>query len=214
MKIYSIGGLGVGSNIYFIPDKVVTLIDAGTGREFNQVRKGLEDLGANIRDIDLLINTHCHFDHVGGDRKLMKASNCILATHELTARALKSGDTEKTLAPFFSSSDLKPLKTSRILHEGNRVELGSVTLKVLHTPGHSEDSISLYEPREKVLFSGDVVFCTGIGRTDLPTSDLMAMKKTLKRLSKLEVKGLYPGHGPHAEHYGHRHIKRGLELLQ
>lgn len=210
MKIHKVGGLGAGSNIYFIPDETPTLIDAGTGLEFDRMKRKLENLDASLRDIDLLINTHCHIDHVGGDRELMKASGCVLAAHELAAKPLRSGDHVATLAASFDF-DFKPLEVSRVLREGDRVELGNMTLKVLHTPGHSEGCISLYEPSEKVLFSGDAVFRMGIGRMDLPTSGPGAMKKSLQRLSKLEVEGLYPGHGPFAEKDGSRYIGMGLE---
>lgn len=85
------------------------------------------------------------------------------------------------------------------LREGEKVKVGDGVLKVLHTPGHTEDSICLLG--EKVLFSGDTLFYQGYGRTDLPGGDERKMRETLKRLSREVSQGttVYPGHGPSFE---------------
>ena len=67
--------------------------------------------------------------------------------------------------------------------------------QVIHTPGHSPGSISLYWPEQKALFTGDVIFREGLGRTDLPGGDGNTLKKSIQRLAELEVERLLPGHG-------------------
>ena len=68
-------------------------------------------------------------------------------------------------------------------------------MKVFHTPGHSPGSVSLYWPDKKVLFTGDLIFKDGVGRTDLPGGDSSLLKESIKRLKGLEIEWLLPGHG-------------------
>lgn len=211
MQIHQIGGLGFDSNIYLIIDEVTTLIDAGTGQNFKIVKQNLNKLGIKPSDINLLINTHCHFDHTGGDRDFVDAG-CEVAIHELEAELIRKGDQTVTMAEGFGVR-LEPIKVARELHEGDRVELGELVLEIIHTPGHTRGSICLYDPKQRVLFSGDTVFCEGVGRTDLPTSDSEALVRSLRKLAALEVEGLYPGHGPSAGRGGRRHILEAIEFV-
>lgn len=212
MRIHQIGGLGLDSNIYLIIDEVIALVDAGTGQNFEKVRQNLGKFNLKPSDVELLINTHCHYDHIGGDRDFVEASGCEVAIHEFEAELLRKGDQIITLAGGLGRR-LKPLEVAREFNEGNRIKLGEFTLEVLHTPGHTRGSISLYELKQKILFSGDTLFCGGVGRTDLPTSDGKALANSLRRLAKLEVERLYPGHGPFAEGNARRYVVEALELV-
>ncbi|MFN4133398.1 MAG: MBL fold metallo-hydrolase, partial [Candidatus Hadarchaeales archaeon] len=71
-----------------------------------------------------------------------------------------------------------------------------------------------YDPENKSLFSGDTVFCGGVGRTDLPTGNGDDLLKSLRELEKLEVESLYPGHGPFVEKGGKIHIEEALEMVE
>ena len=71
----------------------------------------------------------------------------------------------------------------------------SLELSVIHTPGHSPGSASLYWPLQKALFTGDLIFREGVGRTDLPGGDGSLLKESIKRLAELDVEWLLPGHG-------------------
>jgi len=73
--------------------------------------------------------------------------------------------------------------------------VGSIALKVIETPGHSPASICLYLPDKKALFTGDVIFRDGLGRTDLPGGDGQKLKESIRKLASLEVEYLLPGHG-------------------
>jgi len=212
MRIHQIGGIGFDSNIYLIVDEAIALIDAGTGLNFETVKRNLNKFNLKPSDIQLIINTHCHYDHVGGDHDFVEASGCEVAIHELEAELLRKGDQVITLAGGLGKR-LEFLEVARELHEGNRIKLGELTLEVLHTPGHTQGSICLYAREQKVLFSGDTLFCGGVGRVDLPTSDSEALAHSLRKLTKLEVKRLYPGHGPSAEKGARRHMLEALELV-
>jgi len=212
MQIHQIGGGPFDSNIYLIIDEVITLIDAGTGQNFEEVKRNLGKFNLKPSDIQLIINTHCHYDHVGGDRDFVRASGCEVAIHELEAGLLRKGDQVITLAQG-PGKTFEPLEVARELHRGDWVKLGELTLEVLHTPGHTRGSISLYEPEQKILFSGDTLFCDGVGRVDLPTGDGEALARSLRELAKLEAERLYPGHGPLAERDARRHVLEALEFI-
>jgi len=204
--------LGFDSNIYLIIDEVIALIDAGTGQKFEEVKRNLKKFDLKPSDIELIINTHCHYDHVGGDRDFVQAAGCKVAIHELEAGLLRKADQVITIAEDFGRR-LEPLEVARELHGGDRVKLGELTLEVLHTPGHTRGSICMYERKQKILFSGDTFFCGGIGRTDLPTGDGEALARSLHELAKLEVDRLYPGHGSPAERNARRHMLEALEFV-
>jgi glyoxylase-like metal-dependent hydrolase (beta-lactamase superfamily II) len=212
MQIHQIGGYGYDSNIYLIIDDIVALVDTGTGRHFNKVTKNLRRFDLTPSDIGLIINTHCHYDHVGGDRAFLDAAGCGVAIHELDAEPLRKGDGVVTCA-ILLGEELEPIEPTRLLHDGDRIELGNLTLEVLHTPGHTRGSICLYDRERRVLFSGDTVFCGGVGRTDHPTGDRGAMINSIRRLTKLRVQKLLPGHGPIAEEGAHVHIASALEFF-
>ncbi len=212
MEVVFIKGRGYDSNIYLLKDDLNLLIDAGTGKNFDYVKNEIEKSGPKIQDIDILMNTHEHFDHIGGNHRIVEASDCELMASEPTAKMLEEGDQEETLASAFGGK-LEPMKVSRVLSEGDKIKLGESTLEILTTPGHSRGDIALYEPEEKSLFSGDTVFQGGIGRTDLPSSDQGQMKKSLQKLSELDVENLYPGHGPIVEGGADKQISRALKFL-
>jgi glyoxylase-like metal-dependent hydrolase (beta-lactamase superfamily II) len=213
MQIHQIGGLGFDSNIYLIIDEVVTLIDAGTGMNFKTVAQNMGKFNLKPSDIELLINTHCHFDHIGGDRDFIKAADCEVAIHELEAELLRKGDQIITLAGGLSGRRrLEPTEVARELHEGDWIDLGEFRLQVLHTPGHTSGSISLFEPKQRLLFTGDTIFSDGIGRVDLPTGDAEALQASIKRLAKLKVQKMYPGHGPSVEKNAHERILKMAEI--
>jgi glyoxylase-like metal-dependent hydrolase (beta-lactamase superfamily II) len=202
MQIHQIGGKNFDSNIYLIIDKTIALIDAGTGMNFETVEQNLGKFNLKPNDIELLINTHCHYDHIGGDRDFVKAAGCEVCIHELEAKLLREGDRMITLAAGFGEK-LEPMEVVRGLQEGGKIELGELTLEVLHTPGHTAGSICLYDPRQRLLFSGDTVFSDGVGRTDLPTGDTTALRNSIEGLLKLDVQNIYPGHGPCVEKNAH-----------
>lgn len=212
VEIHNIGGQGFDSNIYLIIDKTIALIDAGTGMNFELVKRNLSKFNLKPSNIKLIINTHCHYDHVGGDRDFIEASSCEVAIHEFEAELLRKGDCVITFAGVFGKR-LEPIEVARELHDSDRVKLGELMFEVLHTPGHTHGSISLYEPERKILFSGDTLFCGGVGRTDLPTSNGKALANSLRRLAKLEVERLYPGHGPFVEKGARRYVLEALELF-
>jgi glyoxylase-like metal-dependent hydrolase (beta-lactamase superfamily II) len=142
-----------------------------------------------------LINTHCHIDHVLGNKFVSEKYNLPLTSHQGEAGVL-------AMQPQISSMygipyDPSPAITI-FLEDGDSVTFGNTTLTVFFTPGHSPASISFYNEKEGIVLGGDVLFQGSIGRTDLPGGDFETLAKSIRE--KLYVLPdeviVYSGHGP------------------
>ncbi|MEM7816878.1 MAG: MBL fold metallo-hydrolase [Candidatus Aenigmatarchaeota archaeon] len=184
------GGIGYDSNIYLIDNEV--LVDTGTGIFFNEIKEELENLKIDLKGIHTIINTHCHFDHSGGDKSFRDLCKAEIAIHEEDKEALETG--EGTLAELFGKKQ-KAVTVDRVLKEGDKIKTKNFNFVVISTPGHTKGSICLYEKNKKILISGDTIFADSIGRTDFPTGNQESLLKSLKKLSKLNIMYLLPGHG-------------------
>ena len=194
MQIYKgiilTGGIGYDSNIYLIDNEI--LVDTGTGIFFKEIREEFENRKIDLKEIRAIVNTHCHFDHTGGDKNFRDLCNAEIMIHEKDKEALETG--EGTLAELFGKKQ-KAVTVDRALKEGDKIKTKNFTFVVISTPGHTPGSICLYEKNKKILITGDTVFADSIGRTDFPNGDLKAMKNSIEKLSKLNVYYLLPGHG-------------------
>ncbi len=176
------------SNIYVIGD---TVIDSGTGFNFTRLYQALKILKLGIKDIRHIVNTHAHFDHIGGNGYLVGAKVSI---HERDANIVENGDVKLSYADYYDGK-LSPMEVNTRLREGDKIAAGDMELEVLHTPGHTPGSICLYDSKSQTLFSGDTIFSDGIGRTDMPGGNEAELNASLERLSALMVRRFFPGHG-------------------
>ncbi len=146
-------------------------------------------------DVKLVVNTHGHVDHIAANREVMEGTGAPLAIHPDDANMLTNP--LRSFAILMGKIHPSPPATV-LLEEGSTVEFGSIVLQVLHTPGHSAGSISLWCADEKAVFSGDVLFNLSIGRADLPGGSqrvlLQSIREKLFTLPDDTV--VYPGHGP------------------
>jgi len=142
------------------------------------------------RRIAAILLTHGHFDHMAAVRELM-AGDTALVVHYKDAAMLS--DPALNVSYLIGQRIICP-EATRLVREGDTLDYAGVTLRVLHTPGHTPGSVC-YEAGEH-LITGDTMFEHGYGRTDLPGGDFSAMVQSLKRLMPLQQNHeIYPGHG-------------------
>lgn len=145
---------------------------------------------ANGLRVHLIANSHGHIDHIFDNGPLKRATNAPLAIHPDDAYRLDGRNNY--------GFEIEQVTAERQLREGERVEVGRLAFEVLHTPGHTEGSVCLYEPTHRLLLAGDVLFAGSYGRTDLPGGDSAAMVESLARLVRdlQDDVRVLPGHGP------------------
>ena len=175
-------------NTFFINGSKKILIDPGHFHLFDNVRNGLSRIGISIESIDFVIITHGHPDH-------MEALRAFSETTAHIAMGSIEFDFIKNIAPHYGDtleiSEFEP----HILLEQGEMQIGDMSFQIIETPGHSPGSICIYWPWAKTLFTGDVIFDQGIGRTDLPGGSGESLKKSIQRLANLDIEHLLPGHG-------------------
>ncbi len=197
---------GLESNIYLIKKKV--LIDTGLGYHKKMLADAFDSLDMKFTDIERIIFTHAHYDHIGGKDMFTNAKTAI---HKDDAKILENGDSTKSCASAFGKT-LKPKKTDLTLNDNDIIRIDNIKLDVIHTPGHTEGSICLHDESSKILFTGDTVFSNTIGRTDLPGSNTEEMMKSLEKLKSLEISKILPGHGSIIEKDAETQINKVIQI--
>ncbi len=148
---------------------------------------------ASKLNITRIINTHGHFDHVGANREIKAITDAELIIHPLDAPML--GQLDQMARAFGMSVENSP-PPDRTVEEGDQIQVGQLTLSVLHTPGHTPGGISLH--MDGHVFVGDTLFQGSIGRTDFPGGDFDTIIRSIRE--KLFPLGdqvvVYTGHGP------------------
>lgn len=134
---------------------------------------------ASKRSLAAILLTHGHFDHILAAQSLSDLHDAKVYIHAGDSEMLD--DPEKS-AYMPSLCQLEPPEGLEREHYGEAIEVCGVTLKVLHTPGHSKGSVCLYEPEGGILFAGDTLFRAGYGRTDLHGGDEMQLVRSLRKL--------------------------------
>ena len=165
-------------NCYLIHEensKSCVAIDPGGNA--NKVMAFLEENGLTLEAILL---THGHFDHVGAVKDLFEQTQCKVYIH-----------TDDLLLP--EKFTAGPLFYTHEYGEGDVLEMAGLTIRVMHTPGHTEGSVCLFV--DDCIFAGDTLFCHSCGRTDLPGGNPDALMASLARLKNLEGDyRVFPGH--------------------
>jgi len=189
IKTLPVGALGTNCYIVGCPEtKEAVVIDPG-----DEAKKILRTAEANGLKIIAVINTHGHWDHVGANVELSQLAGVPVMIHEDDANFLTDGRLNLASALGKKGSGMA---ADRLLKDGDKISVGTITLLVLHTPGHTPGGISLVT--EDTVFVGDTLFSGSIGRTDLPGGDFDTLITSIKnKLMPLDdAVTAYPGHGP------------------
>jgi len=166
----------------FEEDNEKTLFDVGTGDCWENIRK--------LDSLDRVVITHSHRDHVENLERVVEKYNPKIYAYN----------------PENLNHEAEKLK-----HREN-FEISSHSFEVIHTPGHKDDSICLYNAGNGILFTGDLIFPEGsFGRTDLEEGDREKLIESIKKISKLEVDSFYPGHDSSVTEEADKWIEKSLK---
>lgn len=183
------------TNTYLIWDesKEAVIIDAAM-YSVDENKQLLNFIKENSLILKASVCTHAHVDHIMGNAFIEEEFGLNPKMNEDGKMFLENAE---EYANSFGLSIPNVVESNDFISEGDIISFGNSELEVINTPGHAAGSICLYNKSEKILFSGDVLFQGGIGRTDLPTGDFDTLLASIKeKLFKLDddVK-VYSGHG-------------------
>jgi hydroxyacylglutathione hydrolase len=180
----------VATNVYVLADETsreAIAIDTATP----SLAWIADELAAREWMLRLIVSTHRHWDHIGDNAAVAEYTGAPIAVHPLDRDGLV--DPRPLWAPF----PIPPSVPAVELAEGGEIRFGELRLTVLHTPGHTEGSVCLYDADEGRLFSGDTLFAGAWGRVDLPGGSAEQMADSIGRLATLDDPlRVLPGHGP------------------
>ena len=178
----SVGQLAANCCLVYDEQKRAAVIDPGD--EAERLLTLIETYGLQVQAILL---THVHFDHIQAVKELKEATGAPLFVHEADVPALTDPAFSMVMFPYALNAD-------RVLHNGDTIEIGELTFTVLHTPGHTRGSVCYH--CDDTLFAGDTLCAGSIGRTDFAGGDFAAMRQSLVRLATLPSETrVVPGHG-------------------
>lgn len=188
----------LNGNHYIYSSKAPVLIDTGFITHWCRTKDLIAGVGVEISEVSLIISTHCHCDHVGGNKLIQELSGCGVALHELGKKYMDTRDDWETWWRYF---DQEPVffDATRVLGDGEIIDIGPHSWEVIYTPGHARDAVALYNRAERLLISSDALW-----ESDMPSmvtriegeDSLDKALESLDRLEGLDVKTVFPGHGP------------------
>lgn len=172
-------------NVWKLSNRETVLVDVGTGDSWKNIQE--------LEKVDKVVITHSHYDHIDNLEKVVE--NYHPTVYAFEPRNLNV-NAEK-------------------LEENDEVKLAGAKFKVFHTPGHKNDSICLYSPEEKIVFTGDLLFPEGsFGRTDLEEGNRDLLIESIEKIAALDVKEMYCGHDNAALEDTKQQIESSLKNAQ
>lgn len=200
---------------YLIYGKKIALIDSAVASSENIILDYLNETGHGPEEISTVILTHSHPDHIGAAKSIKSLSGCQVAAHAAERAWIEDVEKQEKERPVpgFKSLVEGSVHVDRVLEDGDLIDLGGLDLQVIHTPGHSPGSISLWCAEEKALFSADAIPIPG----DMPIyQDIAESVRSIQRLKGIAgIEHLLAAWDePRAGGEAYRVMDRGLEYLQ
>jgi len=173
------------------------LIDTAYLPHFDQTQQIISALGVDLARVALIVNTHCHCDHIGGNRRIQELSGCEIALHRVGKHFIDTRDDWATWWRYYDQ-EAEFFSCTRGVEDGDVIAVGPYEFRVIFTPGHSADGIVLYNSAHKILISSDALW-----ERDIPVMTLRVEGSrtlfdaldSLEKIRRLEVRRVFPGHG-------------------
>lgn len=183
-------------NTYVAFDETGEAIIVDPGCYEREEKEELDEfIKKNQLNVVLLINTHCHIDHVLGNDHIKSKYKVPFLIHKREEQMLRAVNTYAGNYGFFGYREVQP---DKLIDDRDEITFGNSKFNIIFLPGHSPGHVGFYNQDQHILLSGDVLFQNSIGRTDLPGGDTETLLKSIKeKLFALpENVVVYPGHGP------------------
>jgi len=187
----------LNGNHFVYRSKDPILIDTAYISDFGETEQSITSLGVDLSKIRMIINTHSHCDHIGGNRIIQEKSGCDIALHKVGKHSIDTRDDWATWWKYYNQeADFFTCTTA--LNDGDVIPLGPYDFQVIYTPGHASDGIVLYNKKEKILISSDTLWEKDMAVITPRVEGSLAifhMQASLEQLESLDVNCIYPGHG-------------------
>ncbi|WP_455644706.1 MBL fold metallo-hydrolase [Methanosphaera sp.] len=175
-----------------LDDQKNILIDPGLYQKYDILTETLQEIGIKPTDIDIILNTHEHTDHIGANKFFQKRS--IIMTHKYAATKIIKGDDE--IIHCRGNNSISTNYNVHVWLENNSIiEVDNWFLKTIHTPGHTSGSVCFYEPNKKILFTGDTIYSNGKTSDISDSGNYSEYLNSLLTLNTLKIDTILPGHG-------------------
>jgi len=173
------------------------LIDTAYISDFAETERLINEVGVDLSDVRLIVTTHCHCDHIGGNKIIQERSGCDIFLHKAGKHFM---DRRDSWSPWWDYYDQEAafFEATKALDDGDVVAAGPHEFEVIHTPGHASDGIVLYNRKERILLSSDTLWEKDMAVMTLPiegNSALQDMLGSLEKISSLDIDVVFPGHG-------------------
>jgi glyoxylase-like metal-dependent hydrolase (beta-lactamase superfamily II) len=194
IQTFTFNAFSENTYVVFDETKEAVIIDPGcySREEQKELSSFIENNGLKIK---LILNTHCHIDHVLGNNFVKEKYKALLLLHKIEEAQLRA---VKNYAPLYGFDGYRDTEPDQFIDESNVIAFGNTQWKILFLPGHSLGHIGFYDVKEKTIFSGDVLFEHSIGRTDLPGGNFDTLIKSIHQnlFTLPDNVVVYCGHGP------------------
>jgi glyoxylase-like metal-dependent hydrolase (beta-lactamase superfamily II) len=196
-RLYFIERGYLNANHFVYAGAQPVLVDTGYISDFPETERLINETGVDLKTVALIINTHCHCDHIGGNQLIQRQSGCDIALHKIGRHFIEKRD-DWSLWWRYYQQDAAFFQCTLELNDASVVAIGPHLFQVMYTPGHASDGIVLYHPEEKILISSDALWefdMAVITERIEGSRALFCVEQSLDKIEALDVAVVYPGHG-------------------